>query len=168
MIDERLGEHSPVEVAKAVRRLDVALAEMHLEVSREMNMTGGELLALEYLGIEGPLGPTALAQRLHMGTGATTALLDRLEEQGRIARRTHESDRRKIVVQITAHGRDEVMARAHPMVDEVIAMVQGLPADERPVIHGFLEDLTALVGRHAGPRPSADGSAAASAQAEQD
>jgi DNA-binding MarR family transcriptional regulator len=156
MTEERLDDHSPVEVAKAARRLDMALAEMHLEVSREMNMTGGELLALEHLGMEGPLGPTEMAARLHMRTGAVTALLDRLEAQGRIARRPHPSDRRKIIVQITAHGRDEAMARLHPMVDEVIAMVQRLPADERPVIHGFLDDLTALVERHAKPPAEQD------------
>jgi DNA-binding MarR family transcriptional regulator len=153
MTDERVADHTPLEVARAARRLDMALAEMHLEVSREMHMTGGELLALEHLGMEGPLGPTELARRLHMRTGAVTALLDRLEEQGRIARRPHPSDRRKIIVQITDHGRDEAMARLHPMVDEVIAMVQRLPGDERPVIHGFLDDLTALVGRHTEPPP---------------
>jgi DNA-binding MarR family transcriptional regulator len=132
----------------------MALAEIHLRFSREMSMTGGELLALEHLGMEGPLGPTDLAQRLHMRTGAMTALLDRLEEQGRIARRPHASDRRKVVVHLTEHGRDEVMAGLHTMVDEVIAMAQSLPDEERPVIRRFLDDLAALVGRYAKP-PSA-------------
>ena len=156
MTDERMADHTPIELAKAARRLDMALAEMHLEVSRELSMTGGELLALEHLGMEGPLGPTDLAQRLHMRTGAMTALLDRLEEQGRIARRPHPSDRRKVVVRITDHGRDEAMARLHPMVDEVIALAQKLPEDERPVIHRFLDDLAALVGRYAKPPAEQD------------
>jgi len=151
MTDERVVDHTPIEVAKAARRLDMALAEMHLEVSREMSMTGGELLALEHLGMEGPLGPTDLAQRLHMRTGAVTALLDRLEEQGRIARRQHPSDRRKVVVHLTKHGRDEVMAGLHAMVDEVITLAQSLPEAERPVIRRFLDDLAALVGRYAKP-----------------
>jgi DNA-binding MarR family transcriptional regulator len=129
---------------------------MHLENSRELSMTGGELLALEHLGMEGPLGPTDLAQRLHMRTGAITALLDRLEKQGRICRRPHESDRRKVVVQITDHGRDEAMARLHFMVDEVIAMLQTLPDEERLVIHRFLDDLAELVGRHAKPPSEQD------------
>ena len=154
MTDERVDDHTPIEVAKAARRLDMALAEMHLRFSREMSMTGGELLALEHLGMEGPLGPTELAWRLHMRTGAMTALLDRLEEQGRIARRPHASDRRKVVVHLTEHGRDEVMAGLHTMVDEVIAMAQSLPDEERPVIRRFLDDLAALVGRYAKP-PSA-------------
>jgi DNA-binding MarR family transcriptional regulator len=151
MTDERTVDHTPIEVARAARRLDMALAEMHLRFSREMSMTGGELLALEHLGMEGPLGPTDLAQRLHMRTGAMTALLDRLEEQGRIARRPHASDRRKVVVHLTEHGRDEVMAGLHTVVDEVIAMAQSLPDAERPVIRRFLDDLAALVGRYAKP-----------------
>ena len=155
MTDERMVDHTPIEVARAARRLDMALAEMHLRFSREMSMTGGELLALEHLGMEGPLGPTDLAQRLHMRTGAMTALLDRLEAQGRIARRPHASDRRKVVVHLTEHGRDEVMAGLHIMVDEVIAMAQSLPDAERPVIRRFLDDLAALVGRYA--KPPAEG-----------
>ena len=155
MTDERMVDQAPIEVAKAARRLDMALAEMHLWFSREMSMTGGELLALEHLGMEGPLGPTDLAQRLHMRTGAMTALLDRLEAQGRIARRPHSSDRRKVVVHLTEHGRDEVMAGLHTMVDEVIAMAQSLPDEERPVIRRFLDDLAALVGRYA--KPPAEG-----------
>ena len=151
MTDERVDDHTPVEVAKAARRLDMALAEMHLEVSHEMSMTGGELLALEHLGMEGPLGPTELAQRLHLRTGAVTALLDRLEQQSRIVRRPHPSDRRKVIVQITGHGRDETMARLKPMVDDVVTMVGSLPDEERPVIHRFLDDLAALVERHAKP-----------------
>jgi DNA-binding MarR family transcriptional regulator len=156
MTDQHLGEHSPIEIAKAARALDMALAEMHVEVSREMSVTWGELLTLEHLGREGPLGPTELAQKLHMRTGAVTALLDRLEEQGRIARRPHPSDRRKIVVQITDQGRDETMGHLHPMLDEVIAMVQTLPEEERPVIHRFLDDLTALVARHTKPPAEQD------------
>ena len=155
MIDERVADDTPMEVARAARRLDMALAEMHLRFSREMSMTGGELLALEHLGMEGPLGPTDLARRLHMRTGAMTALLDRLEAQGRIARRPHSSDRRKVVVHLTEHGRDEVMAGLHTMVDEVIAMAQSLPDEERPVIRRFLDDLAALVGRYA--KPPAEG-----------
>jgi hypothetical protein len=57
MTDERVVDHTPIEVAKAARRLDMVLAEMHLEVSREMSMTGGELLALEYLGNGGAAEP---------------------------------------------------------------------------------------------------------------
>jgi len=155
MIDERVADDTPMEVARAARRLDMALAEMHLRFSREMSMTGGELLALEHLGMEGPLGPTDLARRLHMRTGAMTALLDRLEAQGRIARRPHASDRRKVVVHLTEHGRDEVMVGLHTMVDEVIAMAQSLPDEERPVIRRFLDDLAALVGRYA--KPPAEG-----------
>jgi DNA-binding MarR family transcriptional regulator len=154
--EARIADDAPIEVAKAARRLDMALAELHLEVSAEMAMTGSELLALEHLGMEGPMGPTELAQRLRMRTGAMTALLDRLEGQGRIARKPHPSDRRKVVVQITGHGRDEAMARLHPMVDEVVALVQSLPDEERPVIHRFLADLTALVGRHAKPPTEED------------
>jgi len=81
MTDQHLGEHSPIEVAKAARRLDIALAGMHLEVSREMSMTGGELLTLSWLtlddirGLDLPLITVDVLDRLkpHLDQGRLPA-----------------------------------------------------------------------------------------------
>jgi DNA-binding MarR family transcriptional regulator len=140
-------EYTPIEIARAGRRLDMALAKMHLDVSGRMHMTAAELLAIAHLGMEGDLGPTELAQRLHLHTGAVTALLDRLTEHGHIVREPHPSDRRKVIVRLTAQGREETMQHLGPMVDEVIALVHRLPEADRRTIGRFLDEFAELVTR---------------------
>ncbi|MEI8080033.1 MAG: MarR family transcriptional regulator, partial [bacterium] len=56
------------------------------------------MLALEHLDADGSLGPSELARRLQLTTGAVTALVDRLEASGHVARAPHPSDRRRIVI----------------------------------------------------------------------
>lgn len=140
-------EYTPLEVARAARRLDMALAEMHLEVAGLMDMTSADLLTLAYLGMEGPLGPTEIAARLHLHTGAVTALLDRLSERGFVERAPHPSDRRKLLVHLTRQGRDATMRHLGPMVDEAIALVKTLPADDRQTVGRFLDALAGVVAR---------------------
>jgi len=147
-------EYTPLEVARAGRRLDMALAEMHLGISGNMCMTAAELLAIAHLGMEGDLGPTELSQRLHLHTGAITALLDRLSERGYVAREPHPSDRRKVVVRLTTKGSDAVMAHLGPMVGEVIELVRRLPEADRRTIGRFLDEFAALATcRPAAPPP---------------
>jgi DNA-binding MarR family transcriptional regulator len=140
-------DYSPVEVARAVRRLDMALAEMHLELAGLLDMTAADLLAVAHLGMDGELGPTELASRLHLHTGAVTALLDRLAERGMVEREPHPSDRRKLLVNLTQHGRDDAMRHLSPMVDEVIALVKTLPDDDRQTVGRFLDALAEVVAR---------------------
>jgi DNA-binding MarR family transcriptional regulator len=147
--DSRAGarDYSPVEVARAVRRLDMALAEMHLELAGLMDMTAAELLAVAHLGMDGELGPTELASRLHLHTGAVTALLDRLADRDMVEREPHPSDRRKLLVNLTPHGREDTMRHLSPMVGEVIALVKTLPDDDRQTVGRFLDALAEVVAR---------------------
>jgi DNA-binding MarR family transcriptional regulator len=147
---DRAGEWSALDVGRSGRRLDVALATMHLEVSGQMGLTAAEVLALEILGMHGALGPSELGRRLHMTTGAVTALLDRLEERGLVVRERHPTDRRRLLVHLTAKGRSDTFDRLRPMAGEVGALADSLSGDERALIGRFLDDLSTIVERHSG------------------
>ena len=88
-------EYSARDVAMAVRRLDLMMSQMHLEMCERLGLSAGELLALAHLSVAGPLGPTELTHRLHMTTGAMTAMLDRLAERDYVVREPHATDRRR-------------------------------------------------------------------------
>jgi len=139
------GDHagySAREVAMAVRRLDLKMSQMHLEMCERLELSPGELLALAHLSLSGSLGPTDLTRRLHMTTGAMTAMLDRLAERGYITREQHATDRRRIVVRLTPGGRDRIFEHVHGMADEVVCLTERLDADERRVIGRYLEALS--------------------------
>ena len=75
-------DYSADELAKATRRLDMALADWHGELSERMEMGSAELMVLARLAMDDTIGPSELAHSLHVTTGAMTALLDRLAERG--------------------------------------------------------------------------------------
>ena len=150
-----MTEYTPLELSRAGRRLDMAFAGMHLEISGRMDMTQAELLAIAWLGMEGDLGPTQLAHRLHMRTGAVTALLDRLEQRGQIVRGPHAADRRKVVVHLTENGHDDAMAHMGAMVADVMELASRTPSKDREVIGRFLDELAAITQRYATDRPPA-------------
>lgn len=138
-MSETLREYSARDVAMAVRHLDLMMAQMHLEMSESLGMSAGELLALAYLSVDGPLGPTELTRRLHMTTGAMTAMLDRLAERDYVVREPHATDRRRIMVALTKSGRDRIFTQVHGMADQVVAISAELPAEERDVIGRYLD-----------------------------
>jgi len=142
--DDEQG-YSARDVAMAVRRLDLTMSQMHLEMSERLGLSAGELLALAHLSVDGPLGPTELTHRLHMTTGAMTAMLDRLAERGFVVREPHASDRRRIMVRLTKDGRDRIFTQVHGIADEVIAISSRLGADERRAVVRYFEELSGAI-----------------------
>jgi DNA-binding MarR family transcriptional regulator len=133
----------------AVRRLDLMMSQMHLEMSARLGLSAGELLALAHLSVDGPLGPTDLAHRLHMTTGAMTAMLDRLAERDFVVREPHASDRRRLGVRLTSSGRDRIFTQVHGMADDVVAISERLGPREREAVVRYLEALSGVVGASA-------------------
>jgi DNA-binding MarR family transcriptional regulator len=142
--------YSPLDIGQAIRRLDVALSQMHGEFSGRMRMTTQELLAIAHVSMSGSagLGPSDLARRLHMTTGATTTLLDRLEARGHVERERHPTDRRKVIVHITPRARDEALAHVRPMNDEIMALAERLTDEERRIVGDFIDAAAAIIARH--------------------
>ena len=148
-MDDTERGYSAMDVAMAVRHLDLMMAQMHLEMSESLGMSAGELLALAYLSVDGPLGPTELTHRLHMTTGAMTAMLDRLAERDYVVREPHATDRRRIMVALTKSGRDRIFTQVHGMANEVVAITEELPAEERRLIGRYLERVGAVISQPA-------------------
>lgn len=143
------GGFSAMDLAIAVRRLDLRMAQMHLELSERMRLSAAEVLALAHLSLEGSLGPTELVRRLHMTTGAMTALLDRLERRDFVAREAHPTDRRRVVVRLTASGRDRLFAEVHGMASEVVEITELFTEEERRIIARFLDEVLRVIAQPA-------------------
>jgi DNA-binding MarR family transcriptional regulator len=136
-------------ITEATRRLDVAMSTLNAAVAREVGVSVPELLALENLDADGGLGPSELARRLQLSTGAVTALVDRLEASGHAARAPHPNDRRRIVVTRTAKASDELAAEAAPLAGEVRRLAEQLSEEERRAVAQFLDGFIDIVERAA-------------------
>jgi DNA-binding MarR family transcriptional regulator len=144
--DDKPQEYSATDVAMAVRRLDLMMSQMHLEMSERLGLSAGELLALAHLSVSGALGPTELTRRLHMTTGAMTAMLDRLAERGFVVREPHATDRRRVTVRLTPEGRDRIFTQVHGMADEVVTISGRLDPGQRRAVVEYMEELARAIG----------------------
>jgi DNA-binding MarR family transcriptional regulator len=144
-VNEQRRECTGIDLAMAVRRLDLTMSQMHLEMSERLGLSAAELLALAHLSLDGPLGPTDLTHRLHMTTGAMTAMLDRLAERDYVVRAPHETDRRRIVVRLTAEGRDRIFTQVHGMAAKVVAASHRLDAEQRRTVAAYIEEIADVI-----------------------
>lgn len=86
-------------------------------VARRAGLNATDLQCLNLLSLDGPLTPTALAERSGIsGGGAITAVIDRLERAGLASRTRDHVDRRKVLV--TADT-DEAWRRLAPLYEGV-------------------------------------------------
>lgn len=122
---------------------------MAAAMSHAVGINPPELLALAHLDSDGMVGPSELARRLQLTTGAVTALVDRLEESGHLERAAHPTDRRRVLLRRTAKAEREVAEEVSPMVHEIIGLAERLSDDERQVVGEFLDNLAAIMERMA-------------------
>lgn len=128
------GSHpAPVSMAvlEAARtletRLEQALAPLHLSLAKF-----GVLRCLVHE--QRPLPLSAIAQRQKCVRSNMTQLTDRLEADGLVRRVDDPQDRRAVLAEPTAAGRD-AFARAQALLrDEEEGFLRGLSADERALM----------------------------------
>jgi DNA-binding MarR family transcriptional regulator len=104
------------------------------QVLRPWGLAVGSFNALMVVaGADAAITPSEVAARIPVPvTAATmTGLLDTLERRGLVARRPHPDDRRRVLVEATAAGR-ELLAAVVPAVQALeAAVVAGLPEAHR-------------------------------------
>lgn len=114
--------------AAAINRVcAIRLARYNLSEGRFVIM-----LTLKSAG--GKLSPLELATRLSITTGTVTGLLDGLQGDGFIKRKTDPTDRRKLIISLTTDGKrvvDEVFAEH---TDWISGIIQGLSIEQRQAL----------------------------------
>jgi DNA-binding MarR family transcriptional regulator len=102
-----------------------------------VNRTDGR--CLDMLGFRGPMTAGELAAVTGLTTGSVTSLIDRLEAQDLVRRRPDDSDRRRVIVELT----DE----AERIAEEVYGPVG---AEGRPLVEAYSDEELAVISRFLG------------------
>lgn len=97
-------------------------------------------------GASGPLTPHEINAHLHLTSGSVTTLVDRLEQRGLVVRRPHPSDRRKVLVEITAEGRALVDAFLPETVAIQTALFRSLTAAQLSELNDLVETVLRSAG----------------------
>jgi DNA-binding MarR family transcriptional regulator len=97
-------QDSTEEAIRSLRSLILAGERYRQVLANHVRVGVTESQAVSYLATYGDRGQNELADGLGLSSGASTALVDRLERQGIAERYPHPSDRRRTMVRLTARG----------------------------------------------------------------
>ena len=129
-------------VSRLARHLDLARGSAFAQHSLE----GWEfdvLSALRRAGEPYQLSPGQLVQQTLVTSGTMTNRVDRLERRGLVRRSPDPSDRRGVIVALTAEGRSVVDAAMADLLQRERALLAQLPPGEQDDLADFLRRLLA-------------------------
>lgn len=135
------------------RRMNVAFGRQ----TAELGITNADWEVLKVLVLAGApyrMGPGDLAKRLGLTPAAMTHRIDRMVTEGLVTRERDESNRVRVIVELTPAGREkwlEVMRMATVFEEDLL---QDLSPEERTTLG---EVLTRLLHRVEHAQPDADG-----------
>ena len=129
-------------LAKTLERSVDAALEKH-------GLTLGQfdiLATLRRNGSKGGLTPTQLLESVVLSSGGMTARLDQLAKDDLIARKADATDRRKVVVELTAKGRKLIDAATATRFEEAKRSLPPLKAAELRELESHLRTWLAATG----------------------
>ncbi len=91
------------------------------------------------------VGTVELGAALGIRSASATALADRLQAAGHLRRAAHPTDGRRVVLELTASARVEVLTALRPLLDAIDGVVADLDDAEQVVVHRFLRRATGAV-----------------------
>ncbi|WP_369395092.1 MarR family winged helix-turn-helix transcriptional regulator [Streptomyces sp. CG1] len=102
-----------------------------------------------------------LGAGLGLNSAGTTALLDRLERAGHVRRVRGESDRRKVVVEVTDGAVDLGTSFFGPLIERSVELLRGYDDHQRSAVRDFLDGVrqAAAEGTHTPPPGTSQGEA---------
>ena len=122
----------------------------HTAIAEQSGLSAVESKVTDYLARFGPQTPKALSQLSGLAPASITALIDRLEGKGIVARKPHPEDRRKVLIEIDAAK----MASAAPLWDHLVKSVreacENYTDGELETVIRFLADATAITHESTG------------------
>ena len=156
MENEPASITSPSEAAELRRRVlngFLAFAAAQNELGREFargvhlhTTDSAAILAIINAEERGkPLTPVRLADRISLTTGATSVLLNRLEDAGHVVRARGHADRRMVTLHSTPSVHETADAFFQPLGDRFDTMMNAYSPDELRLVEKFVTGLREIM-----------------------
>jgi DNA-binding MarR family transcriptional regulator len=112
-------------------------------LARALDVRPVDAAALHHLA-RGSLTPTELGERLGVGSGSLTGIVDRMETAGLVARHPNPSDRRSVSILLTQAGAARTREQLDGFIGRATRAAALLPSAERRIVGEFLQELTRI------------------------
>lgn len=133
------------EIVQSFRRIFKAIQQYSEAVLKEFGVTGPQLWLLKMLRQEGGTSVGELSQKMYLHISTVSGIIDRLEAKGYVARKKAETDRRIVIVQLTASGKRIVDQAPEPSQGKLLHSLQNLSEKEVLEMHEALQKIVRLM-----------------------
>ncbi len=116
----------------------------HQVVANILGVNATDMKCLDLLVLNGSASPTQLAAYTGLSTGATTAMIDRLEKAGLIERHPHPKDRRGTIVMLTKEASFKLRKLFESLATRMNALVTGYSERELSMLTNFFSKTSEL------------------------
>jgi DNA-binding MarR family transcriptional regulator len=146
-------------VESIVSRIDILaryLRKGWAEALAQHDLSEGEYKVLVKLGLAGEpyrLSPGELSEHLMVSTGAMTNRIDRVEERDLVVRKPDPHDRRGVLVELTARGKEVLADAVRTQAVNEARLVDVLAVDEQESLSDLLRKLLIHFQDLMGPPP---------------
>jgi DNA-binding MarR family transcriptional regulator len=122
-------------------------------VESRTGLTNAQLTVLRQVARHGPLTVNEVAARVHAGQSAVSTVLARLATAKLVRRGAAASDRRRVLVSVTASGRRVLRRSPRPPTEALLGAVSRLTPAEAAAVTDGIEALLRRIGRSARKPP---------------
>jgi len=129
----------------ALRKIIQAIEMNSKKLVKRVGLTGPQLVILQEIARTGELTAGEIARAVSVSQATVTGILERMEKRGLLARKRSERDKRRIMVSITASGR-QILDEAPPLMQEAfVERFSSLQEWEQTMILSALQRLVSIM-----------------------
>jgi DNA-binding MarR family transcriptional regulator len=133
-----------MQVVRGGREYSIGAVLFHRAVGQLLGVNVTDVKCLDIVTLRGSASPSELAQQTGLSTGATTAMLDRLEKAKLIRRRPHPADRRSTVVVLSKAATRKLPATFASLAKAMEALVSSYTEKELGILADFFSKADVL------------------------
>jgi len=128
-----------------LRRIMRAMDVYSRQLSGSHGLTGPQMLCLREIADQGPLTTGSLALAVALSPATLTGILDRLELRGLVSRERRPEDKRRVLVSLTAMGKQMAQELPSPLQERFGSRLLELSAEEQAAIREALNTVAKMM-----------------------
>lgn len=139
-------DHDPIsnEILRAIRQIIRAVDLNSKKLVRKCGLTTPQLVVLKELASKNLTG-SDLAHQVSLSNATVTAIIDRMEKKGLVARKRDSVDRRKVRISLTDDGQSVLDQAPSSLQDSFVKQLDRLDDWERTLILSSLQRVATMM-----------------------
>lgn len=131
-------------VIRGGREYSIGTVLFHQAVGQLLGVNVTDMKCLDLITLKGSASPSELADYTGLSTGATTAMIDRLEKAKLVERHPHPKDRRSTTVVLSKEAVRRLPALFESLANAMRELVSGYSKSDLEVLADFLSKVDLL------------------------